>query len=106
MTKKQTTKQKEATVDKTEREEATVDKTDENASKVKPAEEVTEPVDEKIDEPVDEQKIKYGFPNAQQCPRCKTYDTVAYSTVRNKQYRKCNRAICRWRYCVTGVKKK
>jgi len=70
-------------------------------------------VEESIDEPVDEviegvteKKVKYIFPNAAQCPRCKTYDTEATSTRGNKQYRRCRRAICLWRYCVTGIEEK
>lgn len=49
---------------------------------------------------------RWHFPNAVQCPRCRTYDTVATSTKDNKQYRTCRRGHCRHRYCVTGVKKK
>lgn len=49
---------------------------------------------------------RYHFPNALQCPRCRSYDTVATSTKVNKQYRTCRRGHCRHRYCVTGVKEK
>ena len=51
-------------------------------------------------------KIRWHFPNASQCPRCRTHDTVATSTRGNKQYRVCRRGHCRYRYCVKGVKEK
>ena len=70
-----------------------------------PVEEVVEEiVAESVEEP--EREIKWHFPNASQCPRCKAYDTVATSTKGNKQYRKCRRGHCRHRYCVIGVKEK
>jgi len=49
-------------------------------------------------------KTRWHFPNANECPRCKTHDTIATSTKGNKQYRVCRRGHCRYRYCVTGVK--
>jgi len=126
MNKQKTEKQKEDTVDKTEREGTTVDKKDEKASKVTQSQEVTKPLDEKIDETVDEEseeratsderqetetteperKVKYVFPNASQCPRCRSHDTIAYRTDGKVQYRRCRRGHCRWRYSIIGLKEK
>ena len=86
--------------------------------KIKPKEEVAQPVDEAVEEvveevveetveePVEEEKVKYAFPNASQCPRCRTHDTIATSTKGKKQYRRCRRCIGGWNYCVTGIKEK
>lgn len=111
MTKQRIAKQKKDTVNKTDENASIVNKSDESASTVTLTEEITKSVKEKIDEPVDEKNVRkkkntrWHFPNASQCPRCGSHDTVATSTKGNKQYRKCQRAICRWRYCVTGTKK-
>lgn len=98
-------KKKEDTVDKTNEDVSTVDKISENASIVKSADEVTETETPKAPEK-NKKKVRYHFPNASQCPRCRTYDTVATSTKGNKQYRTCRRGHCRHRYCAIGVKEK
>ena len=64
---------------------------------------VDETIDGSVDETVEEEKVKYAFPNASQCPRCRTHDTIATSTKGNKQYRRCRRCIGGWNYCVTGI---
>ena len=53
----------------------------------------------------DDKKARWVFPdNARVCPRCRTTDTEAYSTdtKNGRQYRRCQRAVCRWRYSVNG----
>jgi len=79
------------------KEKPTVDKSAENASKVTATDEIATAA------PGAKREVKYAFPNASQCPRCRTYNTVATSTKGNKQYRKCRRCIGGWNYCVTGV---
>jgi len=89
--------------------------------KQKYKESVDNTVDEQVDKTVDEAEqdkksaeapaapergTRWHFPNASQCPRCRTHDTVATSTRGNKQYRVCRRGHCRYRYCVKGVKEK
>lgn len=79
------------------KEKPTVDKSAENASKVTAPDEIATAA------PRAKREVKYVFPNASLCPRCRTYDTVATSTKGNKQYRVCRRGHCRHRYCVIGV---
>jgi len=80
------------------KEKPTVDKSAENASKVTATDEIaTAAAGAK-------REVKYAFPNASQCPRCKTYDTIAYRTNGNVQYRYCRRGHCRHRYSVRGTK--
>ncbi len=65
-------------------------------------------VDDKVDGKVDdkvEEKVKYAFPTKSRCPRCGATDTIATSSPEGKfQYRRCRRAICRWKYTVMGTK--
>lgn len=51
-----------------------------------------------------ERDIKWIFPTTA-CPRCRGYNTEAYSTdsISGKQYRRCRSAVCRKRYCVLGT---
>jgi len=131
MAKQKTAKQKENIIDKTEeiasnvkspeKVDGPVDESIDEPVDESVDEKVEEPVDEKVDEPVEQfmassetldkakqgkKKAKWHFPNASQCPRCKTFDTVATSTKGNKQYRACQRGICRYRYCEIGVREK
>jgi len=83
-------------------------KTEESVKSVKSA--VKETPKRKVDKPEGTKTKKkrkkltrWHFPNALQCPRCRTHDTVATSTKGNKQYRVCRRGHCRYRYCVTGI---
>ena len=48
-------------------------------------------------------KVLYEFPSHPVCPRCGTRDNRAVSTQGQVQYRKCQRATCRWRWKVVGV---
>lgn len=47
---------------------------------------------------------KWSFPTASRCPRCGSTDTKAMHTDNKigRQYRKCQRGICRWNYSVDG----
>jgi hypothetical protein len=49
---------------------------------------------------------QWSFPTVSKCPRCGTTDTICARTDPKMgwQYRKCQRAICRHRYRVQGVK--
>ncbi len=59
---------------------------------------------EKQNQEVKPQK-KWAFPTVSKCPRCGSTDTKATHTDNNlgRQYRKCQRAICRKNYSVDGV---
>ena len=49
--------------------------------------------------------VQWAFPSKSRCPRCKTINTVAYSTDSENgvQYRKCLNSICRHRYKALGT---
>ncbi len=49
-------------------------------------------------------KPQWIFPRVP-CPRCRAHDTIATHTdsTRGIQYRKCRRAICRWKFSVKGA---
>lgn len=51
-------------------------------------------------------KKEWSFPTVSKCPRCGTTDTICKRTdiKMGWQYRQCQRAICRHRYRVQGVK--
>jgi hypothetical protein len=51
-------------------------------------------------------KRKWSFETVSKCPRCGTTDTLAHRTdsKSGKQYRQCQRAICRRKYTVLGKK--
>jgi len=51
-------------------------------------------------------KKEWSFPTVSKCPRCGTTDTRCERTDSKMgwQYRLCQRAICRHRYRVQGVK--
>lgn len=82
------------------KEKPAVDKSAENASKVTVPDKIATAA------PRAKRKVKYVFPNASLCPRCRTHDTVAYKTDGKIQYRKCRRGHCRHRFHVIGVKEK
>lgn len=47
---------------------------------------------------------RWSFETVSKCPRCGSTDTVVRRTdsKKGRQYRLCQRAICRYRYSVTG----
>ena len=53
---------------------------------------------------VPEPQKKYSFPTVSKCPRCGTTETKATHTdgKNGRQYRQCQRAICRKNYTVEG----
>jgi len=50
-----------------------------------------------------ERPVEYAFPTKSRCPRCGVSDTIAVSTAKNIQYRKCRQGICRQTYKVVGT---
>ena len=55
-------------------------------------------------EPAKKKKDVYSFPTKSRCPRCGSTDTLALSTNGDRQYRRCQMAVCKWRYAVRGKK--
>lgn len=57
-------------------------------------------------EPVKTPEPVFSFPTKVRCPRCGGMDTIAQHTdsKNGRQYRKCQRAICRWKFSVQGKK--
>ena len=51
-------------------------------------------------------KLQFAFPSKARCPRCHVIDTVRTGVSRDgaTQYRRCQRAVCRKRFSVTGQK--
>jgi len=47
-------------------------------------------------------KSLYAFPTRSTCPRCRSANTIAYSTHDGIQHRKCLVAVCGKHYIVRG----
>jgi hypothetical protein len=60
---------------------------------------------EKPEKPKNRER-KWSFGTVSKCPRCGTTDTICRRTDNKigRQYRQCQRAICRWKYSVQGKK--
>jgi len=52
----------------------------------------------------EKQQKKWAFPTVSKCPRCGTTETKATHTdgKNGRQYRQCQRAICRKNYSIEG----
>lgn len=69
---------------------------------MKPVKLVSPPSPAPAPAPLTEEKA-YAFPTKSRCPRCRSLNTTRRSQKEATQYRRCQQAVCRHKYTVTGT---